>query len=96
MSKDNPSSSAESDYEFLLWLRDRLEFVYNESPNMGFVQRVEQIAKKLEPVKTETRYCLICHARFYTALPSDSKFCALHAFQESERLERVRREDSSD
>ena len=31
--------------EFLLWIRDRLVNVYNESPHVDFVQKLERVAQ---------------------------------------------------
>lgn len=33
-----------TDRQFLLWLRDRLEYIYHESPNVDFVTKLEDIA----------------------------------------------------
>lgn len=35
-----------NDEQFLSWLRDRLVNVYNESPNVDFVLRLEKIIKR--------------------------------------------------
>lgn len=40
-----------SDKEFLLWLRDRLVFVYKESPNTDFVLKLTKIAESKETHK---------------------------------------------
>lgn len=37
-----------TDSQFLSWLRDRLIFVYGESPNVDFVLRLERIVKEME------------------------------------------------
>lgn len=37
-----------TDVQFLRWLRARLINVYNESPNVDFVQRLKSIADRLE------------------------------------------------
>lgn len=36
------------DSEFLGWLHDRLVYVYNESPNLDFVQKVSKIAGRVD------------------------------------------------
>ena len=41
------------DKEFLDWLADRLVYVYKESPNVDFVQKLKAIAKK---AKGETHW----------------------------------------
>lgn len=37
-----------TDSEFLSWLRDRLIYVYGESPSVDFVLRLGEIIEKLE------------------------------------------------
>lgn len=37
------------DREFLLWVRDRLVYVYNESPNVDFVGKLTSIAYAIDP-----------------------------------------------
>lgn len=38
-----------SDAEYLRWLRDRLIYVYSESPNCDYVKRLERIIEHLKP-----------------------------------------------
>ena len=45
--------SITTDKEFLEWLRDRLVYVYNESPNVDFVWRLNEIIEKLRMKETE-------------------------------------------
>lgn len=40
------------DTEFLLWLADRLVYVYNESENTDMVRRIKKIAEKIRDRKT--------------------------------------------
>jgi hypothetical protein len=37
-----------TDKEFLNWIIDRFVHVYNESPNVDFIHRLQNIANKLE------------------------------------------------
>ena len=36
-----------NDAEFLLWIADRLVFVYGESPNIDFVLKLRKIARAM-------------------------------------------------
>ncbi len=40
-----------TDAAFLKWMADRLVGVYGESPNVDFVQRLREIALKVESFK---------------------------------------------
>jgi len=42
-----------NDTEFLLWLADRLVYVYNESDNTDIVRRTREIAEKIKHIKEE-------------------------------------------
>lgn len=41
-----------NDVEFLKWIRDRLVYVYKESPNTDFVHRLGEITKRFEKLVT--------------------------------------------
>lgn len=43
---DRAKVNREEDKAFLLWLRDRLVNIYHESPNVDFVQRLEELAER--------------------------------------------------
>lgn len=44
--------------EFLLWIRDRLINVYNESPQVDFVQKLTDIAEETENSEIQDWYTL--------------------------------------
>ena len=35
-----------TDQEFLLWIRDKLEFIHGENPNVDYMLKLKAIAKK--------------------------------------------------
>lgn len=37
-----------TDYEFLIWIRDRLINVYGESENVDFVRRLKKVANNMK------------------------------------------------
>ena len=41
-----------TDKEFLTWIRDRIVNVYEESPSVDFVRRLEEVIDKLDKVET--------------------------------------------
>ena len=46
------------DVEFLTWLRHRLVNVYDESPNVDFVKRLEEIIEKQMLIRENTEQYL--------------------------------------
>mgnify|MGYP005608190137 FL=1 len=42
------------DADFLLWIRDRLRYVYGESENRDYMHRLREIAESLRPVTSDT------------------------------------------
>ena len=49
-----------NDRQFLGWLRDRLVYVYGESPNVDFVLKLSEIVKQQPPHPCDHTDCRLC------------------------------------
>lgn len=48
--RENVCATSTLDADFLLWIRDRLHYVYGESENRDYMHRLREIAESLRPV----------------------------------------------